>query len=248
MSDKKFTAIDSLQYLLNKPIIETAATKKIKTILTRTQNDSSMVGIIGEEGIGKSTGVAKSVLANPSSYYIRMGQSYGSKTLFHELIFLITGKQVYQSTNMNSTIDFLSNVLTETPDKKLVIIDDAGKLKSAGLGLFHELRDNTMDTTGFVFMGLEYFMNNLLKWKKEGKIGIAEFYRRINFWYSLPYLSQEEKILYLKSRNIELTEKLISILKEVNTIWELEARVNIYLQQKKIKGSRNNPPSNPKEV
>lgn len=64
MTEKKFTGIESLQYLLAKSTIETKATLKINSILTKTQNDSAMVGIIGEEGIGKSTGIAKSILAS----------------------------------------------------------------------------------------------------------------------------------------------------------------------------------------
>jgi DNA transposition AAA+ family ATPase len=231
MSKKKFTALDTLNYLIDKPTIETKAVKKIADIFSRSQREGSMVGIIGEEGIGKSTAAAKFIIGNPNTYYIRMGQSYGSKTLFHELIYLITGKEIYKSINMNAIIEYLSSLLIETNDKKLIIIDDAGKLKATGLGLFHELRDNTISTTAFAFMGLEYYMNNLIKWKKEGKIGIGEFYRRVNFWYTLPYLTEQEKIMYLKERNVELTQKLISYIKDINTIWELEARVNIFLAQ-----------------
>jgi len=235
MSKKTRTAIDTLQFLMNKPTIETGATRKINTILEKAQADSSMIGIIGEEGIGKSTGAGKHVLTSQNVYYIRMGQSYRSKTLFHELVFLITGKHVYQSTNLNNTIDYLSELLNESPEKKLVVIDDAGKLKATGLGLFHELRENTMATTGFAFMGLQYFMDNLLQWRKEGKVGIAEFYRRVNFWFSLPYLTEQEKLHYLQARRIDLTEKVRAILKEVKTIWELESRINIHLEYGKGK-------------
>jgi len=230
MTERRFTAMNSLQYLINKPIIETSALRKIQKILQKTHDDSSMSGVIGEEGIGKSTAAAKYVLSNENAYYIRMGQSYGSKTLFHELIFVMTGKEAFQSTNMKSTIDHLSAALTQSPDKKLVIIDDAGKLQSRSLGLFHELRDNTVETTGFAFLGLQYFLDNLLKWKKEKKIGIAEFYRRVNYWYSIPYLSPQEKLLYLKSKNIGIDTRVQGIIREVTTIWELEAQINIYLQ------------------
>lgn len=228
---KKFTSIDSLQYMSSKLMIETGTLKKIERILIKAQNQSSMIGIIGEEGIGKSTSAAKYVLANRDVFYVRMGQSYNSKTLFHELVFLITGKEVYRSTNLKTSIDILSLELTQTPTKKLIIIDDAGKLKSSGLGLFHELRENTRATTSFAFLGLKYFMDNLIQWSKEGKVGIAEFYRRVDYWYSLPYLTYEEKAAYIKGRGLELNSKLAAIAKEVDKIWELEARINVYEEE-----------------
>lgn len=232
---KKLTAIDSLQFLIQKDRISTSANDKIDTILSQAQEKNQMVGVIGEEGIGKSTAAAVYTLSNKNVYYVRVGQSYQSKTLIHELIFLMTNKEVHQSTSMNRSIEYLSLLLTESSTRNLVIVDDAGKLKATGLGLFHELRDNTRGYAGFAFLGLQYFLDNLIRWSKEGKIGIAEFKRRFDFWFSLPYLTEQEKVAYTKTREITHNEDIHKILKEVTTIWELENRLNIHLARKSRK-------------
>jgi len=182
MSKSKRIAIDTLQFLVNKPTIETGVNRKINTILEKAQAGCSMIGIIGAAGIGKSQGALTYILTSKNAYYIRMLQSYRSKSLFHELVFLITG-QYNQSINLSSTIDYLSELLTKGLEKKLIIIDDAGKLKPTDLWLFHTLRRNTITTTGFAFMGSEYFMDNLLRWREDGKVGIAEFYGQVKLWF-----------------------------------------------------------------
>lgn len=232
MAKRTFTALDTLRVLYNREQITTRASAKVNRLLRNTHDRSTMIGIVGVEGIGKSTSVANYVFTNENVYYIRMGQSYHSKTLFHELLFLLSGKEPYPSMGMHSTIREISSLLTVNEEKKLIIVDDAGKLKATTLGLFHELRDNTQETTGFAFLGLEYFIQNLEEWKKKGRVGIAEYYRRINYWYSIPQLTHQEKLQYLKLINLEINNELLKIISEVKVIWELEARINIYLQSK----------------
>ncbi len=227
--------IESLRFLLNKILIKTKAAAHAEMILDKAQKESLMVGIIGEEGIGKSSCVAEYVFNTANVFYVKMGPSYRSKGIFHELIFLVTSEFPITTMGMQSSISNLSMMLNNTPGKKLVIADEAGKLRASMLMLFHELRDNTRATTGFVFLGPPYFRENLLEWRSQGKIGIGEFYRRIEYWYSLPYLEQDEKEAYVKARGLELDNELRAIMKECNTIWELETRVNINIEKHKKK-------------
>ncbi|MFN8889249.1 MAG: hypothetical protein ACK5WF_17450 [Cyclobacteriaceae bacterium] len=126
----------------------------------------------------------------------------------------------------------LSHSLTKDNTKKLIIVDDAGRLSPRSLGVFFELRDNTIQTTGFVFVGLDYFQKNLLNAKKNGVAGIAEFYRRVENWYgSMPGLQKNEIAAYGIKHN--LTQDQILELQEaqVETIAELENMTQALLEE-----------------
>jgi hypothetical protein len=81
-------------------------------------------------------------------------------------------------------------------------------------------------------VGLDYFQKNLLNAKKNGVAGIAEFYRRVENWYSsMPGLQKSEIAAYgLKHK---LTQDQILELHEakVETIAELENMTQALLEE-----------------
>lgn len=227
-------SLDYLQYLISKTRIETDQKTYIKKILEISHAKSAMAGLINMEGQGKSTAIAEYVLNNENCYYIKVGQSYSNRTIFRELMVYLGAELPNPLTAMNVLVKHLSHLLSINKTiRKLIIIDDAGKLNHTGLGLFHELRDNTISCTSFVFVGLPYFRNDLLRWKRQGKEGISEFYRRIENWYDdIPELKKSEKIEYCKMRGLHGKQYLAEAI-SYSSISEIENYANrtLLLQQ-----------------
>ena len=145
-----------------------------------------MVGILGREGMGKSSAIAKFINENSNVYYLRIGTTYMLSNFFNEMLFQVSGVYPTVHDTLFVKMKTLSHLLTKDNSKKVIIVDDAGRLSPRALGVFFELRDNTIATTAFVFVGLDYFQKNLLKAKKNSVTGVAEFYRRCeNF---IPFL------------------------------------------------------------
>jgi DNA transposition AAA+ family ATPase len=208
MKSNNFHGINHLQYLLAKKIdgMDFNSERIMYTVLERAMKGSKMLAATGREGMAKTTGIASYVLTKPNSYYINIGQSYSPKHFFKEMISVVSkGKEKPQS-DMYTMMRQLANLLTEDESRKLVCVDDAGKLSPRGLGLFHELRDKTMHCTGFVFCGVSYFRTQLEKSIKRGVPGVAEFYRRIQGWVEIPNIQSNEIAEYCSIRKLTADE------------------------------------------
>jgi len=206
----------------------------IKAILIESIKKSRMVGIIGREGMGKSSTIGHFIQDHTSVYYLRIGTSYTIVNLFNELIYQLTNAYPSSPETLFDKMKQVSYLLTANNEKKLIIIDDAGRLSPRGLSTWFELRDNTMHTTGIVFIGLDYFQNNLLKAQKKGVPGIAEFFRRIETWYTVPSLKKNEIVKYGVDK--KLNSDQIQMLKNTNleTISELENLVNAIIEESEL--------------
>jgi DNA transposition AAA+ family ATPase len=229
---EKFSSIDLLNYLFTKLCFIFTSQSYLIAVLEEALKRSRMVGVLGREGMGKSSAIAHFIQDNAQVYYLRIGTTYTISNFFNEMLFQVSG--VYPTVNdtLFTKMKMLSHSLTKDNTKKLIIVDDAGRLSPRSLGVFFELRDNTIQTTGFVFVGLDYFQKNLLNAKKNGVAGIAEFYRRVENWYSsMPGLQKSEIAAYgLKHK---LTQDQILELHEakVETIAELENMTQALLEE-----------------
>jgi DNA transposition AAA+ family ATPase len=225
---ESFSSLDSLSYLISKIGFLFHTQQYLVTALEAAQRRSSMIGILGREGMGKSSAIAKYLHEHQNVYYVRIGQSYRVSNFLDEMIFQVSGVYPTTQDSLFLKTKILSQQLTKDTSKKLVIVDDAGKLSPRGLGFFHELRDNTIYCTGFVFVGLPYFQKHLLKAKAKGVTGVAEFYRRAESWYTVPGLKQNEisaygyehklnddQVLQLKNSNIETLSELENLTKKI---------------------------------
>jgi hypothetical protein len=148
------------------------------------------------------------------------------------MIFQVSGVYPKAPDSLFIKMKQLSRLLATDSTKRLIIVDDAGKLSPRGLGFFHELRDNTMQSTGFVFVGLDYFQKHLLEAKKMGVTGVAEFYRRIENWYTVPGLNKKnEKAQYGIKRGLNEDQVLDLQGPGIDTIAELEKMANDILEE-----------------
>ncbi len=228
---ESFSSIDLLNHLITKVDTVFSAQQYLMATLERAQKRSSMIADTGREGMGKSSAIAKYALENNNVYYVRIGQSYRISNFLDEMIFQVSGVYPKAPDSLFIKMKQLSHLLASDSVKKLIVVDDAGKLSPRGLGFFHELRDNTMQSTGFAFVGLDYFQKHLLEAKKLGVTGVAEFYRRVENWYPVPGLKKNEITSYGIKRG--LNEDQILALQEsgVETIAELEKVVNDILEE-----------------
>lgn len=198
-----------------------SAQQYILATLDEAKKRSRMVGVLGREGMGKSSGIAYFIQNQQSVYYLRIGTTYTISNLLNELLFQLSG--AYPTTGaLFDKMKELSYLLTKDNAKKLIVLDDAGRLSPRALSTWFELRDNTIQTTGFVFIGLDYFQKNLLRAKKNGVPGIAEFYRRVENWYSVPGLKRNEIVDYGTRRNLNSDQLQQLCEANVETIAELE--------------------------
>ncbi|MEZ4945578.1 MAG: ATP-binding protein [Cyclobacteriaceae bacterium] len=227
---EKFSSLDGLLYLNSKKEMVLHSQKFIEAALDRALSRSEMVGILGQEGLGKSTSIASfhhnRALSGQNVVYVKIGQSYTINSFLNEMIFQVSGSYPKIKQTRFEKVKYLSYLLTNDNRKKIVIIDDAGKLSPRALGFFHELRDNTIYTTAFAFVGLPYFQNNLLRSKKNGVIGVAEFYRRIQTWVNVPKINKNEVFEYAKLRKLSESQLKVMEGSKPGTIGELELIVD----------------------
>jgi len=229
---ERFASVELLRHLALKIKFLFKSQRYIQTILEDAFKRSRMVAILGREGMGKSTAIANYLEQNTKVYYLRIGKTYAINNFFNELLYQLTGVYPTVSDSLFLKMKMISHQLTEDNSKKMVIVDDAGQLSPRALSVFFELRDNTIYTTAFVFLGLEYFQQKLLAAK--GKVpGCAEFYRRVESWMVIPGLHESEIAEY--GRLAGLTDDQLLELKDskVKTISELENLTNTMLEEQK---------------
>lgn len=228
---ERFSSIDLLNYLFTKLGFIFHAQQYLIEILRDVHKRSRMVAALGREGMGKSSAIAKYVQENDHVYYVRVGTTYSLSNLFDEMLFQVTGIYPLVTETLFVKMKKLSHALTTDNAKRLMILDDATRLSPRGLSVCIELRDNTIATTGVVFVGLSDFQKKLLNAKKLGVPGIAEFYRRIENWYVIPGLMKNEIPAYGLQRG--LTQEQLFELENagLETIAELENMTNAILEE-----------------
>ncbi len=223
-TNKIITSIEVLQSSIAKPRISSSRGDYTKALLANAHSKSKMIAITDVEGSGKTTSVAEYYFNNENVTYVKVGQTFSNKTVFHEIITYFSDERPGAYLNLYSSMRMLQTLLlTERDKKKLIIIDDAGKLSLVGLGLFHELRDYTSANTGIVFIALPVFHRNLLRWRATRQ-GIGEFYRRIQSWHDddIPTLTKAEKISFCHLHEITEQEVINQFVDDCTTFSELE--------------------------
>lgn len=231
-----FNSIEFLQEAITKPRISTLRGDYLKSILKKAHSNSRMIGIEDTEGSGKTTAIAEYYFNNENVYYVKVGQSYSNKKVMHELISIISGERPPESTTHYISMKMLQSLLLEDKEKrKLIVIDDAGKLSSVGLGLFHELRDYTTSCTGIALIALPIFQDNLKKWRST-KQGIGEFYRRVQSWYheEIPPLTKAEKISFCQMHGLTDKEAISQFVDDCVTFSELEKFIDKFSELQEV--------------
>jgi DNA transposition AAA+ family ATPase len=173
-------------------IINTNNFSTINKVCNDAQNKSKMISIIGYPGAGKTTGLLHYYKTTPNVYYVRVQPSMQPRTFYSAILNSMGEPVTEQGMQLHFMIKKICYFLNENNEKKLLIIDEAGKFSRKMLEYIHELRDETAASTGIILAGPEYFQKNLIKWVNKELDGMPEIYRRINYWQNLTKPTKEE--------------------------------------------------------
>lgn len=162
-------------------IIRTANLATVQLMCADAQINNKMLGLIGYTGAGKTTAL--------KDYYHKQGKVYymvGKKSMRPKRFFsnLLQQMGVSYLGTIGDMIDRIALEFNKQPNS-LLLIDEAGKLDQTMFMYLHDLRDETIDTTGILLAGVEYFKSNLDRAVEKQKQGMPEFMGRINAWQEL---------------------------------------------------------------
>jgi DNA transposition AAA+ family ATPase len=164
--------------------------KAVQRLCSDAYNNAKMIGLIGEPGYGKTSSLKHFQTTKENVFYLTVKKSMTAKS-FWESMFDIVPESIklkYGLDNHRRAIHYIIRSVCDLLngfDKALLIVDEAGKFNTQMLEYIHELRDETLTTTGIILSGPPYFKRNLSKWVHQEKIGMPEVWRRINYWHEL---------------------------------------------------------------
>jgi hypothetical protein len=216
--------------MFRKKVFRTPNFSTIQNVCMQAQSQSEMLAIVGYPGAGKTTSFENYIQKNDNVYYIRVRPTMKSKQFYRALAGAV-GCEIHNDLDLFSLMDIICNQLNSTYEKKLIIIDEGGKLKPRFLEYIHELRDLTILTTGIVLAGPEYFKENVDEWVKKGIIGIPEFERRVFHWEILDPLSKNEITDFITAYGITDKDFLKQQRKLCKTYSKLENQIKIFTEE-----------------
>jgi DNA transposition AAA+ family ATPase/DNA-binding XRE family transcriptional regulator len=184
-------------------LIETDNFRTIQKICSDAQGNNKMLGVVGFTGAGKTTALRHYYSKTKNVYYLVGKKSMRPKRFFSSLL-----KQM--GVQFMGTIgDMIDRIALELnkQSNSLLIIDEAGKLDQNMYMYLHDLRDETMYTSGIILAGVEYFKSNLEKAVDKQKQGMPEFMGRINAWQELDLPKKHEARAICEANG--LTEKKV---------------------------------------
>ncbi len=169
-------------------IIETTNFTTIKKSCNQARNNNQLTAIIGYTGAGKTIALQHYFNDNANTFLVTCGRAMRTKQLLSEILkslgvsFLASD---YEMVRM--IIDELNK-----KDSPLLIIDEASKLSPNALMYLQDIWDGVEDNAGIVLAGVEYLLTNIKKSAEKNKIGMPEFYGRVNKWVHLQLPSKKE--------------------------------------------------------
>jgi DNA transposition AAA+ family ATPase len=203
-------------------IIQTNNFLKIQKSCNDARRFKLITGVIGYAGAGKTTALKHFYKNNKNTYMITCKRSMRPKQLFEEILQAL-------GVRFNGTIyEVIKKISKELNQKRnpLLIIDEASKLSPIILMYLQDLIDS-IHNAGIVLAGVEYFYSNLLKAVEKQKIGMPEFFRRINFWLELSLPTKKEITTICIANGIEDQEVIKKIQRLTNFGWVNSSIMNL---------------------
>jgi hypothetical protein len=189
---KDFDA-DKLQSFNQIKIIESDNFSSVNRTCSEALEFSNMCAIIGDPGYGKTTALQYFTKKHERVFYITVKKSMTPKIFYSLLLEVVGFQNMHKQNNVYYIIDSIAYYLSESTEKNLIIIDEAGKLTHRELLYLHDLRDSVATNTGIVLSGPRYFEANIKEMAANGMEGLPELSRRIVNWVELYLPSSQEK-------------------------------------------------------
>lgn len=184
-------------------IIYTNNYKRVINCCADVMMHQKFVSIIGGPGYGKTTALLDFKRKYPSDVaFVVAYKSISTKIFYHEILNSIEETSYTPVIESSLYIKKAAKKFTDSGVNKLLIIDEASKMSAQMFEHLHEFRDRTMENTGIILAGVDYFKTNMEKWVSKSVIGMPEVYSRINSWQILKRPSKNEYRSILESYNI----------------------------------------------
>lgn len=220
-------------------IITTVNYNTISKLSKDVQMKTKMVSVIGYPGAGKTTALTNFCKNNKNVYYVRVTASMNAKQFYMALIKEMGGNEQAKYSSLHDMINGISYRLNYDTEKNLLIIDESGKFSPKGLEYLHELRDNTMYSTGIILAGPDYFHENMSAWKNKNKIGVPELYRRISHWEYLDRPTKKEVRVFCEAYGVTDEEIILDIIKTASECFSaIVNAIENYLANRDNKGKK----------
>lgn len=154
-----------------------------------------MIGIIGYSGAGKTTALQYYYQKNAETYLVTCGRAMRTKQFLGEILKALGVNFLASDYEMvRMIIDELNK-----KDSPLLLIDEASKLSPNALMYLQDIWDGIEDNGGIILAGVEYLLTNIKKGAERNKIGMPEFYGRVNRWVHLQKPEKDEVDAICKS-------------------------------------------------
>jgi DNA transposition AAA+ family ATPase len=157
-----------------------------------------MIGVIGFTGAGKTFALRNYYENNSNTYLVTCSRAMRTKQFLSEIL---KGFGVHF---LASDYEMTKRIIEEMNKKKdtLLIIDEASKLSANALMYIQDIWDGVEDNAGIVLAGVEYLYTNIKKASDKNKIGMPEFYSRVNYWEMLTEPKKAEINSICKHNNV----------------------------------------------
>jgi DNA transposition AAA+ family ATPase len=166
-----------------------------------------MLCLIGEAGYGKTTVLKEYHRKTKNAFYLICENGMKPKEFFRKLLREMGNDFVGTVSEMKEKIALELSKQAGS----VILLDEAGKLRQDLLLHIHDLRNQTENIAGIVLAGLPYLKTNLEKALKKQKIGMEEFYSRVQDWQPMSSFAKAEVMAICKANGINDPQQIKNI-------------------------------------
>ena len=164
---------------------------------------SSMIGILGDTGNGKTNALKYFSRNRSNVYYVRGLKSMTAKSFFLHIMEVLGIRNRYTDANLYNLIRSIGYYLNSFESNVLLVLDEAGRLSDSILMHCHDLRNETNENVGISFASPHYLKLSLEKLIKANVRGIPELYGRFELWIEVEAPLVDEQAQYCIHRGIK---------------------------------------------
>ncbi len=173
------------------PTLETPNFLAIYDLCREAQENSRLMAIVGNPGMGKTTALRSYAKENPNAYYVHCRGTMRVGDFLREILRVM-------GINKEGSIDYMVVAISEELNKAnepVLIIDDAGKIIERIIKTLQTIYDNTEFHAGLVIAGVEELHSKLDYLRRKNKSGGPEFWDRIGNTRRLRFLTKPSKVV-----------------------------------------------------
>lgn len=161
--------------------IETSNFTTIQDRCNEARNQNKMIGIVGYAGAGKTFALRKYYENHSNTYLVTCSRAMRNKQFLAEIL------KGFGVSFLASDYEMTKRIIEEINKRKnaLLIIDEASKLSANSIMYIQDIWDGVEDNAGIILAGVEYLLSNIKKASDKNKVGMPEFFSRVNQWQSL---------------------------------------------------------------